>query len=373
MHAERYGIQETPACLDGDPVVLEAWTEADRTIVYGLASDGDDVRAVFETDTPSHVQEAPVGDGVAFLVVVDVPKATGLIEVAGVGEARFEGGVSAVAVPVETADDVLLAFAHRSSIWVLTTDGRRVRVTDGAWPNDESGAHASPDGRTVRYWRESFEGVFPTAMSVDVTTGEVRRAGTWAALPSPDGRQVAGITPIDDTGSDTEVIVADAVTHAQVAAVALGVQSEVGDGEVLGWDTAGEHLLVRTGCCPWFDDSPPPTYRFWWVDVAAGTARQVRYDGDPEALVVADRGLGAVRSVGDAVERGVVEVDGDELRFAGEPFETETAEATLGPPTVLESLADGTWLVGDGRNVFRLDDAGRLTFVARGIRDFSAP
>ncbi|MGI8427699.1 MAG: hypothetical protein ACR2FO_09780, partial [Actinomycetota bacterium] len=222
-----------PACLKGKPLAIGATIRGGKTLVYGLSSQPVRLLPEVEEAPTPELQQVPLAQGAAFLLVADKPNASGKIKAiddAGriLAEASFDRGGPARA-PKSTigSAEILLAYRSEGAVWAITTHGNTVRLSEGTLNAPDGAPSVAPDGQTVLHGITSFEGIFDKVVALDARAGTSRPIGVVWGTFSNQGHLAAGVIPVDDD-VDIEVILRAVPSFEEVARVSIGIASEVG-------------------------------------------------------------------------------------------------------------------------------------------------
>lgn len=385
---------DPPACLLGRPLAVQETVRAGRTLVYGIAASPD---RFLVTPSSAEFREVTFGDGAAFVLVINSVNASGVVTLMDdtgrrVAEAAFDhGGPPRLPKGTIGKSRILLAFHQDGAVWAVTSDGNRVRLSDGTLKNPDDFPIVAADGHTVLYGKASPEegSVFDVPLALDARDGTTSTISNFGETFSSDGRLVAGVIGHDDASAEEEVVVLDGATFSEAGRVTFARSSdEVGGVLHLAWDVGDRELLAvakRTD--------------LWTLDTFGGTATRLAVDAaEAGEWVIAEQAVApgvfpAVRRRGSLSDWGYLRVEGGHATFERvRSLPTRTTQATLDAGRVLfldrldgplavggddrltaSSDDEPTYLIGDGRNLFQLTAAGVLTFLLPAIDFASAP
>lgn len=381
------------ACLSGRPLAIQATLRAGSTVVYGIGEPGARFSISLEGDV-AELHQTRVGEGVAFVAIIDTPRASGTVEVLDrdgrvLAEADFDNGASPrVAKGTIGNAEMLFAFRRDGAVWAALDNGTIVRLSDGTAQAPDGYPFVSPDGLSIFHTVTNFEGIFDTPVVLNARDGSTRQSMFSVTAFSSDGRHAAGVIPADDPGTARDVVVIETTTLSEVARVSIPAEEAGGDLTGLVWDVDGG-LLVTSG----------PRLLVLQPFNQPATATSGR-DTSPTSSWMPAKAFepgrfSALRRTGVAVEFGVLHLDGSTATFErGRQVTWETPEATLDPTQIrfLQPLqgplevndrghvtrptggftALPAFLVGDGQNLFQLVD-GDLSFLISNVDFASAP
>ncbi|HUR77048.1 MAG TPA: hypothetical protein VMZ22_03800 [Acidimicrobiales bacterium] len=375
------------ACNGSDAIAIKAmnWGGKTRvsTLVWGRADPGARFSDVIEDGATSMLYEARVGSGAAFLLVIDVPAASGTIAVldqagSAIGQATFDHG-GPNRKPKGTLGDRRIDFAYRrdGAIWVRTTDGQDIRITDGTENASDGYPFVLPDGHTIVHSHATFDSPVDSVRATDARDGSSREVPTQSMLAvSPDGRTLAVSAINDDSGATEEIVLLRADTFVEIKRIGIGVGDTVGSIADAVWDADGQGLLVETRCCS-TEESPTPEDHLRLVDVDKAAATELPRVDDSR-WILANRAPShgqypALRRVGAELQWGTLRLQGTKISF--ELIATLPADTGLDDEGALYLLArrNGLWLVGDGHKLFELNAAGQLKLLLDDVDSASTP
>lgn len=376
-----------PACAGSDAIATKAMNWGGRTrgstLVWGIADPGTRFSSAIEDAATSTLYEERIGSGAAFLLVIDTPAASGTIDVLDgsgrvIGQAAFDHGGPA-REPKGTLGDRTIDFAYRrdGSIWVHTTDGDDIRITDGTDQASDGYPLVLPDGYTIVHSYAKFDSPVDRVRATDARDGSWREAPTFSMLAaSPDGRVLATSVINDDSGATEEIVLLRTDTFAEIRRISIGVAETVGQVWDAVWDADGQGLLVKLRCC-WTEANQTLEDHLWFVDVNDGAATKLsRVDGGGWILASRAAGQGqfpALRHAGSELEWGTLRVEGTKIAF--EPVATLPADVgfDIDGNLYLSARRDRSWIFGDGHRLFELNASGDLKLLLDDVDSASAP
>lgn len=370
----------SPACLGDDAIAVGATLLGGKTFVYGIAVRGDHFTGTIEEVAAPVLHQVHVDDGAAFLMVVPVLQASGTVSAVDadgrvVATGSFDHGGPARAPKGTLGDrEMEFAFLRDGATWAHTTGGEDVRLTDGTPEASDGFPFVLPDGHTIVHSVATFDGVFDRVVATDARDGsqrELQLTGTALLALSPDATRIAATRYTDDSGATVALVVLDATTLAEVAGIPLGIEDEVGPIQRAAWDSDGKSLLVTTRCC-YSLDGELQTDRLWSIDVTEGSAIEVGPGDNDVIWILADRAsdpdlVPALQLHGATATWGTLRWAATGVTFDACCPLSEDLEIEMDGYLDLSARGDGRWLLGDGRNLFELDAAGRLNLLIEDV------
>lgn len=365
-------IQRLGAALASSPPPASALTPGDQVVVSDFPVEGGatahlngrEVEAVVDHASMSTSVEIPAWVAGEHELVLTMSFASP--ELPGAGAAWFR-----VATPgAETSglgDRPLdYAFVRDGALWAVPRQGDDVRFAESAAV--EGFPFASPDGNQVAY-ATACPCPFWEEWTASVRDGSLRKLAAWGRRWSPNASMRAGVVPIDDE-VPTEVSIVDAENDEELFRVSIGVGPSI---ESLTW-VGNERLiaLARPG------SSGPSA---WVIDVDDRSATPLTTDEDGRLVLAEqsrpDGAVAAVRIRGDVAEWGLVRVDGDSVTFERTsplPSGADGFTLDVGDDLYVDARSGiDRHLIGDGADLFEIDERGNLTHLRSAVDRASAP